>query len=425
MKTKLIATLAASAAAVLALSSCAGSTGNSSADTGTGDAFAFGASQEEVDAALEDLEPVTLNYQAAATSQNSIMAPEAQMYKEYVEDRSQGKITIDIVWGQAIAGYAELDDALADGRLDLAYGLPIYSPNDYPSLDPMSAALQSAQTVSPPIIGETVSNAVAFDIGWQNESLLKEYEAQGVVPLLPNLSGGSYYSLCTDPGTAPDDWEGRQVRVASSSHLGVVESLGASPVSLEYVELFEALQRGTVDCAINQMNGATEAGLVEVAPHIAHPSNENSFSGGTAGGVLAGSSFQQLPIAYQQILFDGTQAVFSGMVSLSIGGNAEAVRQSKAAGGTIEQFDQDGGAIIGQTHDEQLKAAKETGLLADDIEDRVQKSADKWRSVAEDLGIDSQTEFEDLDEAWEPGTVDFAPMAEQLFEEVALSHRPQ
>ena len=421
--TRLLAPLAIVTSAALALSGCAGGAGGGGGGDGGGEGFAFGASQEDVDAVLADLEPVTLTYQPPAASPQSIMAPAATAYQEYIEERSGGKITLDVVWGQAIAGYSEVDDALADGRLDLAYSLPIYSPAEYPSFDAIATSL-SGLPISP-VVGEAVYSAVAADIGWQSQSLLDEYEAQGVTPLTPVISSGGYYPVCTQEGSAPDDWQGRQIRVASTSHLGVVEELGASPVSMEYVEVFEALQRGTVDCTLAQLLPSAEGGLLEVAPHISYSSDEYSLSSRAVGAELAGSSFETLPLAYQQIIFDAASATFGGIVGITADGNAESVRQAKAAGGTIEPMDSETEKIIGTVQEEQHAAVVEKGLLGDDIEQRVQESADAWSGVAADLGLEDQGSFEDLDEWWESGELDFAPMGEQLYETAFLDHRPE
>lgn len=420
---KLLVPLALVSTTALLVSGCAGGAGGSGSESASGDGFTYGAPQEDVDAVLADLDPVTLTYQPPASSPNSIMAPAANAYKEYIEERSGGKITLDVVWGQAIAGYGEVDDALADGRLDLAYSLPIYNPTEYPSFDAAATSLSSLPIS--PVVGEAVYNAVSAEIGWQSEGLLDEYEAQGVVPLTPIIASGGYYSVCADPGSEPDDWSGRQVRVASTAHLGVVEALHASPVSMEYVEVFEALQRGTVNCTFAQLLPSAESGILEVAPHISYSSDEFSMSSRAVGAELAGSSFTQLPLAYQQIIFDAASATFDGIVGIVADGNTESVRQAKEAGGSVEPFDPATEEIIAGAQSEQMEAVKENGLLGDDIDARIEESAQKWSGVAEQLGLEDGGTFEDLDEWWSSDSMDFTPMGEQLFEEAFTAHRPQ
>lgn len=130
-KTQKFAKLSAGAAAVaLVLAGC-GSDTDEQESSGDDTGFEYGASQEEVNEIVEDLEPLTITFQPSAASQNSVMAPAGTVFKEIVEERSNGKITVDIVWGQAIAGYDEVHDALADGRLDVAYTLPVYQPDEW------------------------------------------------------------------------------------------------------------------------------------------------------------------------------------------------------------------------------------------------------------------------------------------------------
>lgn len=414
---------AAAICAALTLSSCAGSAGTgASSGTGSGDGFEYGADQAAVDEALADLDPVTLTYQPAAASPESIMAPAAYAYQDYIEERSGGKITLDLVWGQAIAGYSEVDDALADGRLDLSYSLPIYNPSDYPSFDALASSL-SGLPISP-VRGEAIYNAVAGEIGWQSEGLLDEYEAKGVTPLTPMVASGGYYPICNEAGSEPDDWQGRQIRVASTSHLNVTQELGASPVSMEYVEVFEALQRGTVDCTFAQLLPSAESQLFDVAPYLSYSTDEASMASRAVGAELAGSSFESLPLAYQQIIFDAAQASFAGFVGIVADGNAESVRQVKEADGTIEQIDEETESIISDANAAELKRITDEGLLGDDVAQRIEESTQKWTDVADELGIEDEGDFESLDEWWEEGVLDFAPMGTRVYEETGLSHRP-
>ena len=107
----------AAVASLALLAGCAGSVGGdgSGSEDSAGEGFAYDASQDEIDAALADLDPVTIKFQPSSMSEKSILAPNGLDVKKAIEERSGGKITVDIVWGQAIAGYDAVDDALADG----------------------------------------------------------------------------------------------------------------------------------------------------------------------------------------------------------------------------------------------------------------------------------------------------------------------
>jgi TRAP-type C4-dicarboxylate transport system substrate-binding protein len=408
------------AAASLAFTGCAGTAGE---DEGSGEGFEYGASQEEIDQTLSELEPVQLTYQPAATSPNSVLAPNAVAFKEYVEERSGGKIEIDLVYGRAIAGYDEVDAALADGRLDLSFHVPVYYPSEYPTYDALSTALHSLPME--PAVGEAISYAVLEELSWSTSGVLEDYEAMGITPISPMMNGGGLYSMCTEPGSTSSDWQGRQVRVANTAHLDVVGDIGAVPVSMEYEEMYEGLQRGTIDCTWGQLTSSAEGGVLEVAPHLTYSSGDHSLSSRASIALLAGSSFKELPLAYQQILFDAAAVNFSSFVSATANGNALAVEQAKGAGGTVAPMDSETEELMSEIQAEQVEALIEEGRLEEDVVDQIYASAEKWTAVAEEMDLEESGDFEEMDEWWSDGAVDFQPFADRVFEEVVLPHRPE
>ena len=415
--------IAAIAAIGLVASGCAGSAGSSGGGgAGGGDGFEFGASQEEVDAVLEDLKPVEITYQAGAQSPQSVSARNGHGFKEYVEERSGGKITVDIVWGQAIAGYSEIDDALQDGRVDVSYALPIYNPTEHPQFNALATA--TAGMPNSPVVGEMVGNAALVDLAWNSQELLDNYEEQGLVPLTPMISTGSYVSVCTDEGTSLDDMKGRQIRVASVAHENQVTAMGASPVSMEYVEVFEALQRGTVDCTFAQTLPSEESGLFEVAKHVAYTTEQNSLSGRSAGANLAGSGFQALPLAYQQIIFDSQMSGFAESNQVIAEGHAKSMTQLEEAGGEIGPMADDTDQQIGETNDALFEEIEESGLIGTDVQARTQEAVEKWQQIVADAGIEDGGGYEDMNDWYVEEDIDFDAIAEQLFQEAALPHRP-
>lgn len=421
---RFLSAAAIAATAVLALSACAGSAGSGGGGGGTGGGtgFEYGASQEDVDAALAELDPVNIVYQAGAQGPNSVSAQSAHDFKEYVEERSGGKITVEVIWAQAIAGYSEIDDALADGRIDVSYALPIYDPSTYPAFDAL--ATTSAGLPNSPVVGELVGNAAIIDMAWNSEEILAGYEEQGIVPLTPVVSTGNHHAICSDAGTTLDDWKGRQVRIPSVSLEAVASNLGATPVSMEYVEVFEAIQRGTVDCTLAQLLPSEEAGLLEIAPNVSYASPESSLSSRGAGAMLAGSNFQNLPLAYQQIIFDAGEPGFVASSEVIANGNAASVKQLREAGGEMTPLDPEAEKKYKETNDELIAQVEEDGLIGSDASQRMKDAADKWSGVAEELGYEEGGDFNSLDEWYDVEDFDFTPFAAQLFEEVYLPHRP-
>src|SRR5699024_6112261 len=164
-----------------------------------------------------------------------------------------------LAWNQSIATYDEIHDALADGRVDMAFTLPSYDPAQFPAFNALNNMLGGDP--SSPMVGEILANIVAADVAWGTPQILEEYEAIGVTPLVPVMASGNYYSICTDPVPDLEDWQGLQVRVGSPAANDMVEHVGGTPVSIAGVEAYEALQRGTIDCTLAVLSDVVQGGF--------------------------------------------------------------------------------------------------------------------------------------------------------------------
>lgn len=65
-----------------------------------------------------------------------------------------------------------------------------------------------------------------------------------------------------------DDFEGLKVRSYTSSMSTLIEALGATPVTMSFKEVYPALQRGVVDCAITSPTSGNTGNWPEVTTHF-------------------------------------------------------------------------------------------------------------------------------------------------------------
>lgn len=415
------ATAIAMVASLALLAGCAGSVGGGGSNSGddAGEGFAFDASQDEIDEALADLDPVTLKFQPSSMSEKSILAPNGLDVKKAIEERSGGKITVDIVWGQAIASYADVDDALADGRVDLAFTLPSYTPAEYPAFDAIGTAMSTLP--SSPVASDLAANAAGVQAAWETPEVLAEFEGKNLVPLIPMLAAGDYATMCSKPMTSADDWKGKQIRVGSAAAGKQVTDLGATPVSLSFPETYEALQRGTVDCDLGQLAPNVEAGTFEVAPNIGVAADAGIAR--SAGAITAGKKYSELPVAYQQVVFDAMSTTFATMMEVVIGAKAQAVEQAKDNDGSVKPFDDDVQkqmATYAKTLSDKTAEKAEVPEAPATLSD----AAKEWQKAVTDLGYDDKGDFAELDE-WYPEDASYDKLGDELFEKVMSEHRPE
>lgn len=413
--------LALVSSAALILSGCAS---NDEAAAGDGNGFAYDAPQDEVNEVLADLEPVTLTYQPVAASQEALGAAGPLMFQEYIEERSEGKIEIDIVWGQAIAPYGEVHDALQDGRLDLASFIPAYVADEFPAFNALMAYSHFGS--SSPFAGQLANAAMLTELAWKSEAVTAEFEDLGLTVLSPMGNGGEYYMMCNENnlGVQAEDWEGRSVRAGSPLNAMVISSVGASPVSIEYTELFEALQRNTADCAFAQFPSASDFGVPTVAPNISYMTEASSAGQGTTI-QLAGSTWETLPLAYQQIIFDAEIYSSAGAQDFVLGTLTDGIQQAVEAGGKIEPLANDVQETVRHAQLDEISAIEEAGLLEPDLAEQARDSSEKWAQSVIDLGYEDGGMLAEINEWYAPDDVDFLPFATELYEEVALPHRPE
>lgn len=66
------------------------------------------------------------------------------------------------------------------------------------------------------------------------------------------------------PITAPDDLRGLRIRTAGHVEGEMVKSMGAAPVSMSSAELYEALERGTIDGMVSYLGTIVSRGLQDI-----------------------------------------------------------------------------------------------------------------------------------------------------------------
>ncbi|MEV0494012.1 hypothetical protein [Streptomyces atratus] len=224
---------AAATAALLALASrCAG---GSSADTGAGSAGGAvrrGVRGHRADRALRP-DPAP---QGAASHLNT------ENFLARIEEWSGGKITLEIAYTNAAAGATEIDDALADGRLDVGSVLIYYEPSGYPATNALIDA--GILNEGSPVVGVLQSNTWANEVAFSTLEIMAERDAHCLVPLVPVWSGGANGLLCTEESGSLEQTLGVAVAATSTIQNQPVEALGATPASIVYTISSRACSAG-------------------------------------------------------------------------------------------------------------------------------------------------------------------------------------
>ncbi|MEO8935505.1 MAG: DctP family TRAP transporter solute-binding subunit [Burkholderiaceae bacterium] len=183
----------------------------------------------------------------------------AQRFKELAEERSKGRIKVEIFPNSSLYKDKEELEALQLGAVQmLAPSLSKFGPLgvrqfeifDLPYLFPDDPAFQRVTQ------GAT---------GKQLFALLEPRQIKG----LAYWSGGFHVMSANKPLRTPSDVKGLKMRIPSSKVLEANErALGAIPQIMAFSEVYQALQTGVVDGTENILSSYTTQKYIEVQKNI-------------------------------------------------------------------------------------------------------------------------------------------------------------
>lgn len=410
------------AVGALVLAGCAES--GAAGGGGEGPSVDYGASIEEYQAAFEDVEPIELTTQSPAP-QGSISGRNIEEYFDAVTEWSGGTITFDVAYSNAVVEPEDADDALLDGRLDLAQILPIYEPAEYPANNALiEASFLSDHSV---VTGTMQSNAWPLEVAFDTPEIMQEFEDNGMHVLMPSYNSGSNALMCGDERSELSDFSGMQAAAGGQGQSAHVESLGGTPVSVAYPELYESLQRGVIDCSVSSLTVGVLGGFIEAAPEVVLDP-EAGFSQAPGAMAFSQASWDTLPLAAQQLLWDRMDVFFESNIEDKIWPNiVDASEQVSEAGGSIETFDEDARASIDAASEELLDEMRSESAMddGDAFVNSLDEATERWsRIIEDDLEYTNEADYNDFADWYSEDAVDLEPFTDRVFEEILLEHRP-
>jgi len=415
---------ALAAAVVVGAGALAGCAESGGANQAGGEGLEPGATMEEYQEAFEDLEEITLLTQTPAPKGSPTGLPQEKYY-EAVEEWSGGKIKFDIAYSNAVADPGEADDALVDGRLDIASVLPIYDPSEFPA----NAALIDGGFISDhsAVEGVLSSNAWPNQIAFENEEILAEFDDHGLVPLIPVYNSGANALFCSEKRTSLSDLKGTSVGSGGRSQSTEVEALGGSPSSIPYTELYESLQRGVVDCTVSTPTVAVLGGFVDQAPYVTIDP-EAGFSVAPGALTFSKTTWESLPLVAQQLLWDRLDVFVNSNIQDKIFANNAIMADTVADNdGAISAFDEDARAKLRQANDGLLEKMRGSDAVSDPdaFVTALQEANESWKEKIESLGLDDVS-YADFGAWWAENkdSVDMTGFTELFTDEILAAHRP-
>jgi tripartite ATP-independent transporter DctP family solute receptor len=235
-----------------------GGTGQSSAESGSEAPETSEPGQSQVAAEFEQ-RTLTVAY---TTPETFPYHDGFTRFKELVEERSGGQITVDLFPGAQLGGERDTEEGLLEGSIQivlaagaLANFAPIYNLVELPFLIKNQEHMEAI---------------VTSDVGVQ---LAQGIEEQGGFHVIGWFSTGDSAIQTVDaPIETPDDLNGVKIRVQENPALiDAVTALGGNATPLPFADVYTALQTGVIEGAHLDWNAVNSIKLTELIHYSTTP----------------------------------------------------------------------------------------------------------------------------------------------------------
>lgn len=178
-------------------------------------------------------------------------------FADEVNKRSGGKIKIRIFWAESMGKATELVDLVGSGAIDMAVTSPGFFPNKLPLFGATNSLMMQFK-------GNSAATRVMPEMVEKFPAIQDELKRANVYPIF--FHGLTQYRpLCSKKIEKIEDFKGLKMRSWGEYIPLMWESLGATPVSVMTPDLYESLQRGTIDCTFYPTDLSYFLKLYEVA----------------------------------------------------------------------------------------------------------------------------------------------------------------
>lgn len=196
-------------------------------------------------------------------SAESVSGQLAQEFIDNVERMTNGRVDIEMFWSSAVVATVEGFDAAATGILDGEMHGGAYQTGKNPAF----------QFVGDPMGGyDTPWELYSFFyFGGGQEAANELYNAHGM-HLVGWWTGGQESMSSSRPLAGPEDLKNWKFRSPPGLETEIFAELGASPIVIDFTEVFTSLETGIIDGAdASSLANNVGLGLYDIVSHATYP----------------------------------------------------------------------------------------------------------------------------------------------------------
>jgi tripartite ATP-independent transporter DctP family solute receptor len=273
-----------------------------------------GASSDSSASAGDSAESVTLRW-AYVLAPNSPFDKGAQEVKQIVEEKTAGRVKIEIFPSGQLGSDAETAEATMDGTIDInSGGLPY-------------ARMPQLQVHVAPFVfrdAEHLHRVLNGDVA--RKLLWDPMKAEVGLDFLDGWYFGTMYFFSNKQFTDASSSSGVKIRTPEQQNaIDMINAVGATPTPIAFPELYTAMQTGTVDAMFGPLPNNFGAKLNEVSDYViefGYPSVVST--------VVNAATFETISAGDQQIIRDAMHEVAPTVTSDTKASEEKFLAQAKA-----------------------------------------------------------------------------------------------
>lgn len=241
-------------------------------------------------------------------------------FKKGIEERSEGKLKVEIYPNGALGGDVQLTESVAMGTLDAAL----------PSTSVLTTYSEKFGILDMPYIfqsSEAAFNAMDGEVG---EYFNKSLQEQGIENLGYSYNGPRSTTTNTGAIEKPEDLKGVKMRVMESPiFIDYYKTLGANPTPMSFTELYTGLQQGTVQAQENPPSLIYANKFYEVQKYLSVDEHVHNF----LAFIFNKAKYDGLSADLQNILKEEAKKYVDTQREMELKDNQEAIEKLASEGG--------------------------------------------------------------------------------------------
>lgn len=293
---------------------------------------------------------------------------------EEVETRTNGEVTFKLFPAGQLFKPQDSVKSVAAKIADMAQIVIPYHREEFP----YSQAINLPHGWEPWELTNTYLRAST-----QDGLIHDEWAKNNLVPLVMATNPSYEFHTIGTPLTSPSDIKGMKVRSSGGVLDNVVESMGATPISIPTPETFEALERKTIDATIYAFSNWKGLNLQEVLGHTSLGAPLPGPSG--IGFAISKAKFDTLTPEQQDILLEAGRNASVAAQTQILAENEAAFEEFKANGLMVYEWSSDDIGVMTE---------KFGGII------------DSWVAAMDSSGHDGKAILEQLNEFYDAAAVD-------------------